>query len=104
LQADQCAWASLQVQGVGWLNATVSIQSNGQSIIMTATLPSPAASAAPTTHAINSATTGAVAVEVQADALAAVVTGSSYGWGPIPMMNAYDQTTGLPVLPWKKSM
>ena len=27
---------------------------------------------------------------------------SAYGWGPIPMMNAYDIATGLPVLPWSE--
>ena len=28
------------------------------------------------------------------------VTGSAYGWGPIPMLSVYDRGTGLPVLPW----
>jgi hypothetical protein len=34
----------------------------------------------------------------------AVIIASSYGWGPIPLMNAYDVVTQLPVLPWKRNV
>lgn len=34
----------------------------------------------------------------------AVITASSYGWGPIPLMSAYDVVTQLPVLPWKRNL
>ena len=30
----------------------------------------------------------------------AVPVGSSYAWGSVPMMNAYDVGSALPVLPW----
>ena len=74
---NQCAWAAIEVQGQGWLNATVSAL--GASLKLEATLPD-----------------GVLAE-------GATVTGSAYGWGPIPMMSAYDKATGLPVLPWNKS-
>ena len=32
------------------------------------------------------------------------VLASSYGWGPIPMLNLYDIATELPVLPWNRSV
>jgi hypothetical protein len=75
---NQCAWAAIEVEGHGWINATVS--ATGSSLKLEAALPA----------------------GVQAGA--AKVTGSAYGWGPIPMMNAYDKATGLPVLPWNRSM
>ena len=28
----------------------------------------------------------------------------SYAWAPIPMMNAYDLASGLPVLPWNRTI
>ena len=74
--ANQCAWAGIQVQGHVWLNATVSstnLTLNGSALRLEASI----ASQGP-----------------------AVVTGTAYGWGAIPMMNAYDRTTELPVLPW----
>jgi hypothetical protein len=80
--ARQCAWGSLEVAGVGWVNATVAIEAAGQRIVLTAALPA----------------------TLMAATAPAVVIGSSYGWGPIPMMNAYDQTTNLPVLPWNERL
>ena len=76
---QQCAWAALHVDGAGWLNASVSIQPGGTALRLTS--PLPAGSTQP-----------------------AVIVGSAYGWGPIPMLNAYDRATGLPVLPWNKSL
>jgi hypothetical protein len=75
---NQCAWAAIAVEGHGWVNATVS--ATGTSLKLEATLPT----------------------AVRAGA--AKVIGSAYGWGPIPMMNAYDKTTGLPVLPWNRTI
>jgi len=77
----QCAWGSLQVEGAGWLNATVAVQSGGQALTLTAQLPSGMSSAA-----------------------GASVLGSAYGWGPIPMMSAVDKASDLPVLPWNRSV
>ena len=39
-----------------------------------------------------------------AAATAGVVLATSYGWGDIPLMSAYDRATGLPVLPWNRSL
>ena len=62
----QCAWAGLEVAGEGWVNATVAVSSDGQGLVLTAGLPASSAGA---------------------DRL---VIGSSYGWGPIPMMTACE--------------
>merc|ERR1711976_1014925 len=59
-----CTWAGIEVSGVGWLNATVRARSDKR-LALHSVLPSGAITAA--------------------DILA-----TSYGWGPIPMMNAYD--------------
>ena len=40
---------------------------------------------------------------VVAPALPAYVN-VSYAWGPVPMMNAYDTKTGLPVLPFREEV
>ena len=32
------------------------------------------------------------------------VEATAYGWAPIPMMSVYDKATGLPVLPWNRSI
>lgn len=74
--SEQCAWAQLQISKMGWVNATVDVESNGRSVVFTAKLPDPF------------------------DGSAAILA-STYGWGPIPMMSIYDKETGLPVLPWK---
>lgn len=91
--AEQCAWASIQVKGHGWLNASVDIISgdggttgggsggSADAMVLTAQLPASVAAAA--------------AVEVVA---------SSYGWGPIPMMSIYRQDADLPVLAWNKTL
>ena len=76
----QCAWAALEVRGVGVLNATVSIGAGGKSLLLTAALPG------------------------DANVADAVIESSSYGWGPIPMMNAYDKASRLPVLPWNRTL
>ena len=62
----QCAWAGLEVAGEGWVNATVALTWDGQGLVLTARLPVSSAGA---------------------DFL---VIGSSYGWGPIPMMTACE--------------
>ena len=74
--AEQCAWASLNVSGVGWLNASVGLSEDGRGLLLRARLP-PAR--------------GRVAA---APAAAARVVGSRYGWGPIPMLTAYDVHRG----------
>jgi sialate O-acetylesterase len=78
--ALQCAWASLEVEGHGWVNASIGIV--GGSVRLTADLPT---------------------MPLGFGALPAVL-GSAYGYGPIPMLTIYDIETGLPVLPWNKSL
>jgi len=70
-----CAFAAVQLSSGEWVNATASMKS--QQMLLTATVPK-----------------GAIAQPVA----------TAYGWGPIPMMNAYDATTDLPVLPWNKTI
>jgi sialate O-acetylesterase len=82
--AFQCAWASLNVEGVGWLNASISLLGSPPSqLVLSAVVPN--------------RNSGDGGTQQQ-------VTASSYGWGPIPMMTLYDRTTGLPVLPWNRTV
>ena len=69
---DQCAWASLEVEGVGWVNATISL---------VGTLPTEVL----LTAAVPAAATAASSLREQGAAVASLprVTGSAYGWGPI---------------------
>ena len=76
-----CAWAALLVPTAGWLNASVSADGGGGSrLVLTAALPA------------------------EVGAADATVVASAYGWGPVPLMSAYDVETGLPVLPWYVSV
>ena len=82
-RAPQCVWASLQVRVGGggggaivWVNATVTTDGTGQHLILTDN-------------------TGTQASKVLA---------SAYAWGPIPMMNAYDKASTLPVLGWNRTL
>lgn len=78
-----CAWASIQVAAPGgqalvrWLNAMVSVAPGGQVLVL---------------EASGSGLEGAA------------VVATSYGYGAIPLMNAYDRGTGLPVLPWSRTL
>jgi hypothetical protein len=69
-----CGWAAIKIEG-RWVNATtVSATASGK-LVLTASAPG-----------------------------GGVPTATSYGWAPIPLMNAYDISTGLPVLPWNRSL
>lgn len=76
--AAQCAWASLQLADGSWVNATISVSG----------------------AAANAITLTADGAALSDEALAGPALGSSYGYGPIPMLSVYDKATGLPVLPW----
>merc|ERR1712194_574270 len=71
-----CVWASIQVDGVGWLNASVTVAPGGQKLVLQSVLPS------------NISTANIIA--------------TSYAYGPVALMNAYDKATGLPVLQWNQ--
>lgn len=73
-----CAWAAIQLSGAGWVNASVG--SKGQQLLLEAKVPT------------------TIDLKFQ-DVLA-----TAYGWGPIPLMNAYDKSTMLPVLPWNTTI
>eukprot|EP01051_Picozoa_sp_SAG22_P001643 SAG22_NODE_67_length_22882_cov_25.671553_5_plen_253_part_00 len=81
--AEQCAWASIQVAGHGWLNATVSVKAPDQ-VVLTAALPAEAVAGS--------------------GSMAAAATATSYGWGSIPMMSIYLKDADLPLLPWNKTL
>ena len=75
-----CAWASLKI-GESWVNATVTLKGEGKVML----------TAAPYSTGDDSVA-------------AAAPTASAYAWGSVPMMNLYDQETGLPVLGWNESV
>ena len=76
-----CGWAAIKV-GSTWLNATVAVGGGGSTLTLTAQL-------------LDQIGVGGDSVAVEATA---------YGWAPIPMMSVYDEATGLPVLPWNRSI
>lgn len=71
-----CAWAAVQLASGEWVNATVNVDTSGKALTLTAPL--------------SKGHSGAIA--------------TAYGWGPVPMLNAYDQGSQLPVLPWNRSV
>ena len=73
----QCAWASLNVAGIGWVNATLTIAGSSK-LLLSVHIPS------------------------NSEAIMPKVVGSAYGWGPIPMLTVYAD--GLPVLPWNRTV
>jgi len=102
--ATQCAWASLHVATVGWVNATVSVDSGrgnggsgGQALILSATVPVTA------TAAVGIRGSGSDG-NSKSLMLSPTILGSAMGWGPIPMISAYDRGSQLPVLPWNRSV
>jgi len=75
-----CVWASITLSTGHTLNATVTTSRDKKGLVLSAP------------------------VSTVDDVGAATVTASSYAWGPIPMMNAYDVASGLPVLQWNEAM
>mmetsp|Transcript_32415 Transcript_32415/g.39899 ORF Transcript_32415/g.39899 Transcript_32415/m.39899 type:complete len:559 (+) Transcript_32415:32-1708(+) len=73
---QNCAWGSLYFQDKDPINATV--YPNGSDLVLEAT--------------------GSFAHFEDVNNLNIVAT--SYAFGPVPIMNAYDEATRLPVLPW----
>eukprot|EP01046_Picozoa_sp_COSAG06_P067665 COSAG06_NODE_17646_length_928_cov_1.638118_2_plen_111_part_00 len=71
--ASQCAWASLYVDKLGWVNATVSVGHDGQSLLLTAALPA-------TTDADSGGAESAGSDQRGDMAAAPAVLGSAYGW------------------------
>ena len=76
-----CGWASIKV-GNEWLNATIT-QSGGSGLLLT----------------VDAAT-----LRQSGATPAATATATAYAWAPVPLMNAYDVASGLPVLPWNRSL
>uniref|UniRef100_A0A7S3AGB6 Uncharacterized protein n=1 Tax=Haptolina ericina TaxID=156174 RepID=A0A7S3AGB6_9EUKA len=69
-----CVWASITLSTGQTLNATVGTSADKRKLLLTA--------------------------EVPKEASDANVTGHMYAWGAVPLMNAYDLSSGLPVLQW----
>ena len=84
-QPDTCAWAIIQLESGERLNATVSVAPGGQKLVLAAPLPKSFS-------------------EFGARNDASIVIATSYAYGAIPMMTAYDKQTGLPVLPWNRTI
>lgn len=80
-----CAWGSLKFDDKGWVNATVKVAFGGQQLILSSMLDK------------NIGDMGVALSEP-------IITASAYGWGPVPLMNAYDKGTNLPVLAWNRSL
>ena len=73
---NTCAWAGLQFNDAAktWVNATVGLSSDKQSIVLSAVPPAGAS---------------------------AIVT-TSYGWGMVPFLTVYRADRDLPVRAWQK--
>lgn len=71
-----CGWAAVKLADKGWLNATVSVAPGGQGLMLNTTC-----------------------IKCYGP-----VIGTQYAWGAIPLMSAYDRGTGLPVLPWNRTL
>lgn len=78
-RAGVCAWAALHLSALGWINASVSVAPGGHALLLQAELPS-------------GHTPGGL------------VLATAYGWGDVPLLSAYDKQTGLPVLPWNRTV
>lgn len=76
---DYCVWASIGLDTGAQLNATVTTTADGKQLVLKADMPAALASTA-------------------------AIVRSSYAWGAIPLMNAYDVATGLPVLEWNHAV
>ena len=75
-----CAWASLKLADGTWVNATISVTAPDEITL-----------------------TVAAGITLSAAATVGPPVASSYAWGANPMMNVYDKTTGLPLLPFNSS-
>ena len=87
---EQCAWAALHVPPLGWLNASVEVGTDPKTLVLSAALP-------PTFFTAADSARGSLSSAFR-------VVASAMGWGPIPMISAYDAVSDLPVLPWNRSV
>lgn len=92
--AGTCAWSSLLLNGVGWVDAKLDLL-HGNKIMMTPLLATARSSNKeddPRRHHHHHYQTSD----------ATTVLATKYGWGSVPMMQIYDIATDLPVLPWNE--
>jgi len=85
LSPNTCAWAAVEIDGVHWHNASVSVDASGRGLLLT------------TLARVPGSGTRAGLVG------GAKVTGAAYGYGPIPLLSVETVAGGLPVLPWNTS-
>jgi hypothetical protein len=74
-----CGWGAIQLASGSWLNASVAA-SGVRQLTLTAAVPAAESSDG------------------------RPPTATAYAWAPVPLMNAYDKGSGLPVLPWNRSI
>ena len=77
---NTCAWAAIQINGRQWSNASVGLDATGRGLVLT--------------------TVALVSGGVGERMTAANLTGSAYGYGPIPLLSVETVVGGLPVLAW----
>ena len=118
-----CAWAAVQFTpttrphaAAVWVNATAApgLGPDHSTVVLTAAMPTGMTLSGGTAvtafkpRAAGAAAGGAGAAvggagDARGAAVEVTVTGTSYGYGPVPMMNLYTVGTNLPVLPWNTS-
>ena len=106
VSANTCAWAALEINGKEWYNASVSLDPSGRGLVLTTVAPIPKQHQRydSSKFAKDGAESELHGVRIVGDAVVAVnVTGSSYGYGPIPLMSVETMAAGLPVMPWNTS-
>jgi hypothetical protein len=107
VSANTCAWAALEINGKNWYNASVSLDPGGRGLVLTTVAAVPPKQQQPHDSSklvIREAESELHGVRVAGDAAVTInATGSSYGYGPIPMMSVETVETKLPVMPWNTS-
>ena len=82
---NTCAWAAIEISSRQWLNASVRLDATGRLLVLTTVAPVPGTS------------------QRMQRMIAANLSGSAYGYGPIPLLSVETVVGGLPVLPWNTS-
>lgn len=111
-----CVWASLQIgpspsnsvlantSSAAWVNATVSVSSTGHELVLSASTTDPVVSDIVAALIGEPMQVWAQRLLQEGKDVGLGVLATAYGWGAIPMLNAYDVASNLPVLPWNHSI
>jgi len=91
-----CAWPMVLLNDDrGWVNATLKLENNGQTVTM-----EPSSSSSSNTRSVLRSWQRHGSLD-QDDA---TILATSYGWGSVPMLSLYDRATDLPVLGWHEKL